>query len=193
MIHMAIYDLATGLMPPDGVRTMTLAAYEAMKLQAGMGKILCSGDIRPDTHKVDISAEPHEPVPYAPPPDMDTLRREARSVVDWKAAKLRSWVGSHGYGQEMVYLAKELEARACVADAAPDPARYPLLAAEIGITGADLAGVAAAVVAKADEWKALAAGIEAVRLATKQTINDAQTPAAIDAAVAAANWPALPV
>ncbi len=192
MKQLVFYDSTTGLIPPDGVRVMSDEAAAITQAPEGCGTVEWGGTVTPDTHKVDVNQTPAALVPYTPPVDMDALRREAKSAVDWKAAKLRSWVGSHGYGQEMVYLAKELEARACVSDAAPDPARYPLLAAEISITGADLMGVALAVVAKADEWKVLAASIEAVRLSTKQLIDAASTAAETDAAVATANWPTLP-
>ena len=40
-------------------------------------------------------------------------------------------------GQDMIYQTKEAEARAWIADPAPDLANYPLLSAEIGLTAPD--------------------------------------------------------
>ncbi|WP_417459223.1 hypothetical protein [Kordiimonas sp.] len=191
MKQLVFYDSATGSIPPDGVRFMSDEAAAIAQPPEGCDALAWEALVSPDTHMVDVTQTPAVVTPYTPPVDMNVKRREAKAHIDWKAAKLRSWVGSHGYGQEMVYLAKEIEARACATDPVPDPARYPLLAAEVGITGDALEEVAAAVVAKADEWKAIAAEIEAVRLATKQAIDAAPDHIAIDAAMAGASWPAL--
>jgi len=94
-----------------------------------------------------------------------------------------------GAGQALAYNAKEAEARAAVADPAPDPAAYPHLAAEVGITAATLAEVAAVVVATADAWRAYSAAIEAARLGAKVQIRAAITPEAVLAAEAAVVWP----
>ncbi len=191
-VQVVLYSAASGEIYPDGVQRIPASMFDNLALAAGKAKLLAEGEIRSSTHRVDLSVTPPAVVSYTPPLDMNSLRREAKSQVDWKAAKLRSWMGSHGYGQEMVYLAKEIEARACTTDPVPDPARYPLLAAEVGITADALEEVAAAVVVKADEWKAIAAEIEAVRLATKKLIDAASTATEIDAAVATATWPTPP-
>lgn len=96
--------------------------------------------------------------------------------------------------QDMVYMRKEVRARECLADPAPDPADYPLLAAEIGITGANVTEVATVVVARADFLEGMAAAIETVRLGVENELAAATTIAAIDAIMAAlpAQLAALP-
>ncbi|RMB11907.1 hypothetical protein [Eilatimonas milleporae] len=123
------------------------------------------------------------------PINLDIEKRAACYRVDRIAGAQRSYIISDGYGQEMTYLMKEAEARACLADPAPLAGAYPMLAAEIGITGADLTAVATAVAARADVCKTRIAAIEATRLTTKAVINAATDLTAIEAAIDAADWP----
>ena len=67
-------------------------------------------------------------------------------------------------GQEMIYMAKEAEARAWLADPAPEMAAYPLLAAEVGITAPDAYQLAQLWVNLATLWRVAAARIEGERL-----------------------------
>ena len=67
-------------------------------------------------------------------------------------------------GQEMIYMAKEAEARAWLADPAPEMAAYPLLAAEVGITAPDAYQLAQLWVNLAALWRVAAARIEGERL-----------------------------
>ena len=101
-----------------------------------------------DTQVWDTTLRAPVPAPLGP------YQQAAKARVDEAAASLRATMLTDVFGQEMLYLAKETEARACMADAIPDAANYPLLAAEVGITGATLADVAVAVTIKADEWRA---------------------------------------
>lgn len=114
----------------------------------------------------------------------------AKKAVDAAAAQHRACRMTDGFGQEMLYLQKEAEARTCVADAAPDVTQYPLLAAEVGITGATLTEVAVAIIIRADECRADVADIEAVRLSAKQQIDAALSAAEIETILAGINWPA---
>jgi len=148
-----------------------------------------AGQVHPDTHKLDLSQTPHVVIGYTPPVDLAVVKREAKAHIDWKAAKLRSLVGSHGYGQEMVYLAKEGEALRFMEDAAPIAADYPMLSAEVGITGADLPSVAGAVLAKSTAWRAFASTLEKVRLGTKSLIDEAADVIDIQTACDTATWP----
>ncbi len=84
-------------------------------------------------------------------------------------------------GQEMVYLEKAQEARAFQAD---PTGSYPLLEAEIGITGADTAEVASVVSTLADQWKQIAASLETIRLGANSAIASAISVAEIDTAIA---------
>ena len=85
-------------------------------------------------------------------------------------------------GQQMIYMAKEAEARAYVADPAPDMATYPLLSAEIGITAPDAWQLAQIWLAMADLWRHAAARIEAWRLGVAAQIEAAATVGEVEAA-----------
>lgn len=79
----------------------------------------------------------------------------ARENVN-EAAERARWPYVPPGHQSSVYQNKAVEADACqaVVDASgtPDPDDYPYLKAEVGITGADVAAVAAAVIAKRNLW-----------------------------------------
>lgn len=122
---------------------------------------------------------------------IDRARRDAKTAIDAAAEQQRLRVITPGAGQALVYQAKLEEARACVADAAPAETAYPLLAAEVGITAADLAAVAAAIIATAAQWHQAAAAIETVRLAAKRAVDSAADPAAVQAVLVAITWPEL--
>lgn len=87
--------------------------------------------------------------------------------------------------QEMIYLAKEAEARAWQAASAPDLADYPFLAAEVGLTAATPADLAALWLTMAAQWRGVASQIEAARMTASAAIAAATTPAEAETAVAA--------
>ncbi|WP_323041588.1 hypothetical protein [Gemmobacter sp.] len=86
-------------------------------------------------------------------------------------------------GQDMIYQAKEAEARAWIADPAPDLEDYPLLSAEIGLTAPDAQSLAQLWLNMASLWRQAAAGLEAVRLTVGAAIEAATTVEAITAAM----------
>ncbi len=96
-------------------------------------------------------------------------------------------------GQEMLYLAKEAEARAWVADSAPDMADYPLLSAEIGpgLTAPDAGQLAQLWLNMGAQWRQVAAQIETARLGAVYAVEAAPDEATI-AAIEAAYQGALP-
>lgn len=130
--------------------------------------------------------------------DLETLRAEAKRRIDAEAETLRQRHVTPGTGQVMTYLAKEQQARACMAEESPDPAAYPLLAATVGIERHPETGevaesvqeVAAIVLSNLDQWMQATAAIERARLSAKQAVTDAATPAEIEAA-ANVDWPNL--
>ena len=85
-------------------------------------------------------------------------------------------------GQDMLYLRKEAEARAWLADPFPDPAAYPLLVAEIGVTAPSAWEVAQIYLNQAALWIAVAAPLETVRLTGVAAIEAAAAPDDIEAA-----------
>lgn len=86
-------------------------------------------------------------------------------------------------GQDMVYLDKERQALALVADPDPDPEAYPGLAAELGITAPTLWEVAQVILNLAALWRSDSAAIEAAALGAIADINAATTVAEIEAAL----------
>lgn len=124
----------------------------------------------------------------APVAPLAVLRRAAQAQIDQDAERTRvQWI-TPGAGQAFSYEAKRREAEAMASDPTPDPANYPMLAAEIGITGATLVEVGQVVRANAGAWTQAAAAIEALRLSAKAAAAVATTPAAIEAA-AQVTWP----
>jgi hypothetical protein len=171
-----IIENATGALCEvvDDLAGFDLMAFTTVEMPAGW----------PETLVWDVGAQDFVPAPI-------TLRQAAaKAAVDAAAAGQRASRLTDGFGQEMLYLQKEAEARACAADAAPDTASYPLLAAEVGLTGATLAEVAVAVIIRADECRADMADIEAVRLSAKQQIDAASSTAEIETILAGLSWPA---
>lgn len=126
--------------------------------------------------------------PYEPPP-LDGVKAGLKARLDTAAENERLKYITGGSGQTMTYLQKATEAAACLAETDPDPADYPLLAAEIGVTGATLAEVAQTVYDAHQMWRVIGAQIEAARLGGKaaiegsSSVEDAQT--ALDAALTA--------
>ena len=67
-------------------------------------------------------------------------------------------------GQEMIYLQKEAEAAAFVADPDPELTDYPFIAAEVGATAPTAYEVAQVYLNLAVQWRMIGAGLEQVRL-----------------------------
>lgn len=123
--------------------------------------------------------------------DLPALRTAAKARVDAAAERARLRIVTPGSGQAAVYILKLNEAQRFVAEApeAPEPAEWPMLAAEIGVTGDTLAEVAGVIVATAAAWKQAAAAIETIRLAAKAEIDTATNPAAMAAIEHAVIYP----
>ncbi|OYY80626.1 MAG: hypothetical protein B7Y61_15415 [Rhizobiales bacterium 35-66-30] len=123
------------------------------------------------------------------------LKSTLRASIDARAEECRARYITQGAGQAMTYMRKADEARRMVADitagGAPDPAQYPLLCAEIGITAPTLAEVGQIVAAQDAAWQEAGRAIEALRLGAKRAVDGAQD---AEAARAAAHvlWPGSP-
>ena len=85
-------------------------------------------------------------------------------------------------GQEMIYLAKEREAAAFLAG---EPGDYPFLSAEVGETGQTIEQVAQVVLNLATAWRAIGAGIEALRVRANAAVAAAEDVDAVDVALTA--------
>lgn len=107
--------------------------------------------------------------------DMTALKRRLKSAIDAAAEAERLKYITGGAGQAMTYQAKTDEARRLADDQSPDPAGYPLLSAEVGITAPTLTDVGGMVMAAYQQWLQIGALIEAARLGAKQAIDAAET------------------
>ncbi len=121
-------------------------------------------------------------------PGLEALRAQALAQIDGQAEAARLRHITPGAGQALTYERKRAEADALLHDPAPDPLDYPFLVAEVGITANTLAGVAALVRQRADDWTRIATVIETARLTAKQHIQDAASPRALREA-AEVQWP----
>ncbi len=127
------------------------------------------------------------------PPEEDlsiTIARGCREI-DRRAGEVRQKVITTYPGQAETYRAKEIEARAYLADIAPVDENYPMLAAEVGLAGDTSLSVAEAVIQKAAEWRATAAQIERVRLSAKQQLAMVETVDEIEPIITALVWPVV--
>ncbi len=142
-----------------------------------------------DAGEVIVVGENGEPEARWPTVDLDTLKVRLAASIDAAAENERLKYITSGAGQAMTYQRKAEEARACLVATDPQPADYPMLAAEIGITAATLTGVAEVVNAAYQAWLAIGAQIEAARLGAKAAIDAATTADEARAAAEAVVWP----
>lgn len=125
----------------------------------------------------------------APPVDLGELKTGLKVQIDADAETERLKYITPGAGQAMAYLQKAMEATAYLAATDPDPADYPLLAAEVGITGDTIADVAAVVDAHYQAWRVIGAAIEQARLGGKAAVDATETVEDAQAAYEAVAWP----
>lgn len=117
---------------------------------------------------------------------IDPLKQRAVAHVNTRVGEMRAALITTLPGQEMLYLRKEDEARAYVAQT-EEPATlvdFPLIAAEVGITAQTAWQLAQLWLAMSALWKSTAAQLEGLRMSTIGAIGAATTAAEIDAAVA---------
>ncbi|OJY35099.1 MAG: hypothetical protein BGP11_00015 [Rhodobacterales bacterium 65-51] len=115
---------------------------------------------------------------------LEAAKAEARVTLAAAVTAARATLITDLPGQSMIYLAKEAEARAWMADPTPDPAAYPLLSAELGITAPDGASLAQIWLNLATLWRSTAADLEALRLTASAAIDAATTLEEVGAAMA---------
>lgn len=128
------------------------------------------------------------------------LQMALKVAVDTKAEVLRSSITTPGTGQAMEYQESQSQAAAALkAPSSATAAKYPMLAASIGIdidpsTGSaaeDVLGVARAVMASYDQWLQIGAAIKQIRLTAKRAIDEALSPEAAAETYGAIAWPSL--
>lgn len=181
-----LYEIDTGKILANIKLSPTLDVQEVYELADG--EALLPGVLAPDVDTYAVENGEIVPAPAAEI-DLHAIKTAAKYRVDELAGTERNRIASSGFGQEMTYLAKEAQARAWLAAESPDNAAYPLPFAEIGITAPDMRSVCELIVAKADEWIARAAALEALRLNSKQQIDAATSETEIDAIRDGIVWP----
>lgn len=123
--------------------------------------------------------------------DLSDIKASLKARIDAAAETERLKYITPGAGQAMTYQQKAAEAEECLARSGPQPADFPLLAAEIGITGTTLTDVATIINGQYQAWRLIGAAIEAARLGGKAAIEAAGTAAAAQLAFDAVQWPVL--
>lgn len=116
--------------------------------------------------------------------DLVTAQDRARQAVNQARGAARLRYITDIPGQQMVYADKEAQAAAWLADPAPDPAHYPAITAEIGITAPTAHEVAQIYLNEAALWRQISAGIEGVAMAAHAAIDAATTAEACEAVAA---------
>ena len=117
--------------------------------------------------------------------ELAALREAARADLYAQIAQIRRQYLTDLPFQDMIYLRKEQVARACLADPAPAPADYPMLAAELAFRGPTVTDVATTIVALANFFETFAAAVEELRFTTEASLAAATNKAGIDAIMAA--------
>lgn len=139
---------------------------------------------------IDADDDGH-PVAITPEIDLSAMKISYAKAIDIMAEDVRLKFITPGAGQAMVYQRKVQEAETLALDNNPYPPHYPLLAAEVGITGETIQEVAETVLAMRDQWLLVAAAIETARLLAKAAVKQASTAAEIEGVVNSILWPEL--
>lgn len=134
-----------------------------------------------DLADIGVTRAPAPPVPLA------EIKRQIKAHIDRQAEVERARYITLGGGQAMTYQAKSAEAVRFAGDHAPQADDYPLLAAEVGVTGETLQQVAQVVINMHAQWQVVGGLIERARLSAKAAVD-----AAPDETVARAVVPAWP-
>lgn len=116
--------------------------------------------------------------------ELNTTKAKALDAVSQAVRTKRRAYITDLPGQDAIYAAKEAEARAWQLDPAPDPADYPLLSSEVGITAPTAAELATLWITKSAQWRSVAGALEAARMTAKANIAAATDIAGVDSALA---------
>ena len=114
--------------------------------------------------------------------DLTPLKEAAALKIDTEAELARGRYITAGAGQAMVYLEKERQAEAVVANPDIDPTHVALIQVDADIAGSSLFDAAVVVLTLANYWRTVSPAIEDKRMRAKAQVQIATNPAAIDAA-----------
>jgi hypothetical protein len=139
----------------------------------------------PDDTPVDpISQIVLDGILYDRPTVSDAQRALALERITKQRGRARAMFVTDIPGQDMVYLEKRSEAVAYLNDANPDPDLYPMVIAEVGVTGDTPYEVAQVWLNMNDMWRYVSTTIERVTLKATNLVNAASQKSEIDAAMA---------
>ena len=116
---------------------------------------------------------------------LQKVKTEAVAAINAASGLTRQKFITTAPGQEMIYLAKEREAIAYLADPVPLPIDYPLIAAEVGVTAPTAWELAQVWVNVSVYWRSIAARIEGARMRAIARIEAAPDADAAQVAAAA--------
>lgn len=131
----------------------------------------------------------HVLLPYGIQTTFLTYKSHAINFVNSEAERERGKFITPGDGQMMTYMEKIDQARSCLLTGSQVAENYPMLAAEVGITGTTLDEVATIVVSAYDRWLAVGSKIEATRRAANVAIESAGTRETVLSVLRDLVWP----
>ncbi|HYI39985.1 MAG TPA: hypothetical protein VE053_06675 [Allosphingosinicella sp.] len=121
-------------------------------------------------------------------PDLVRLEADLLKAIDEAAGAFRCRFITDQPGQEMTYMAKEVEARAILAGG--DSADAPMITGGAKARGIEVEKMAGMVVARADAWRVIGSAVEIRRESAKAAVAAATT-AEEKRAAAAVDWDRL--
>ena len=162
---------------PDDVVVVTPAEHATLMAAQARGKVIVPGKggkpVAVDPQSLLTGAEV-----------LAGAQATAQAAVDAAVSAIRRAFISDLPGQEMIYQAKETEARAFLAASSPQIADYPFIAAEVGKTADTPDALVRLWLAMAAQWRAVAAQIEGARMTANAAIAAATTAEEAEDAVA---------
>lgn len=200
MIEITVYELSTGRIS----RTINAGRIEDAMLNVNEGESTVPGYVNAEQYYI-VSGLPVE---YPPKPgpwasfdytngiwvdprtpvdvenDLSMAKSDAVALINTRIGAVRRQFVTDIPGQEMLYLRKEAEAVRWLSETTPNLIDYPLISAEIGITGEDADQIAQVWVNMADLWSSVAAQLETLRLGYIAQVEGAADQAGIEAALA---------
>lgn len=125
----------------------------------------------------------------APPTNTIAEMRERTLLqINGRAELARMKFLTPGSIQMLTYIQKQDEAKAANNDPTPTAAKYPMLAAMVGIDGDSIKNVATTVLAAADSWNRTSITIERTRRLAKRAAESATTSAELQAILDGLPW-----
>jgi hypothetical protein len=106
---------------------------------------------------------------------IDSTRREAISEINATVGSFRERFITTAPGQEMIYSAKEAEARSFILNQPEALEEYPFIAAEVGILAPTAWQVAQIWLYMGASWRSIAANLEGLRVAATSAVAAAQS------------------